>query len=121
MNNTQAILEQVQQAKALAMDSETLAEAIRNRSVQDVALGIMQLGMESKDVIHVRVEYAPHVDWLYVSVRPVDSRYETGYQDTILFDHRFKFNRDDIKDLLAIEDKLIELIAEARDNTEVLA
>ncbi|NAW86587.1 hypothetical protein, partial [Photobacterium halotolerans] len=110
-----------EQAETLAMDSEKLAEAIRNRSVQDVALGIMQLAMECTDVIHVRVEYAPHVDWLYVSVHPVNSRYEADCQDTMLFEHRFKFERDDIKNLLAIEDKLIELIAEARDNAEVQA
>ncbi|NAW86513.1 hypothetical protein, partial [Photobacterium halotolerans] len=100
---------------------EEQAAEVRNRSCHDIALGIMQLAMECKDVIHVRVEYAPHVDWLYVSVHPVDYSYETDFQDAMLFEHRFKFYRDDIKELLAIEDKLIELVAEARDNAEVQA
>ncbi|MEI8594009.1 hypothetical protein [Photobacterium sp. Hal280] len=168
MNNTQAILEQVQQAKAeaaellkevtcrseenlkllnkcealvrhalvkpstrsgsledqaeaLAVDSEELAAAVRNRSCHDIALGIMQLAMECKDVLHIHMDYSPHVDELSLYVRPVTTRYLDGEVKDRLFKRSFYFQRDGIKDLLAIEDKLIELVAEARDQAEVQA
>ncbi|UTM59236.1 hypothetical protein L4174_021255 [Photobacterium sp. CCB-ST2H9] len=110
-----------EQAVSLAMDSEKLAEAIRNRNSHDVAVGIMQLAMECKDVLHIHVSYAPHADELYVRVLPVTTQYQPDVRQVRLFYASFYFERDDIKNLLAIEDKLIELVAEARDNAEVQA
>ncbi|WP_330959043.1 hypothetical protein [Photobacterium sp. 53610] len=105
----------------LAMDSEKLAEAIRNRSVQDVALGILQLAMECRDVLHVFVWYVAHVRSLDIQVYSKDTIYVEGMGKVRLLEETFNFKRDDIKDLLAIEDKLIELVAEARDKAEVVA
>lgn len=113
VQGTTSFSSQEEPAETGPMDAEKLAEAIRNRSAHDVALGILQMAIECKHLLHVHVSYSPHTDWLYVYVCPQNTPYENWQSEVRLFDDSFHFAHDDIQDLLAIEDKLIELIAEA--------
>ncbi|KKD01405.1 hypothetical protein [Photobacterium halotolerans] len=104
------------------METITLtAEHSKTRSVHQVALSIMALAMESKDVLHVFIEYAPHVDAFDVFVYPSSVQHETENAGERLLSKTFYFSRDSIGALLSIEDQLTELVAEARDNAEVVA
>ncbi|KDM90221.1 hypothetical protein [Photobacterium galatheae] len=107
--------------EAWVMNTEMVAEAIRNRSAHDVALGILQMAAECKHLLHVHVNYSPHTDCLYVHVCPKNTPYGNWQNEVRLFDDSFHFEHSDIQDLLVIEDKLIELIAEANLTARVQA
>lgn len=117
----------LQQAEALAKDCTAFAESLKQqRDCQDVVLQIMQLAMMNKDVIHIHVDYHAHVDVLGVCVQEA----ETDYQIQQGFIHKQRIHQlmnrvegdtPPLTQLLELEDKLLELIAEAKDKLEVAA
>jgi hypothetical protein len=117
----------LQQAEALAKDCTAFAESLKQkRDCQDVVLQIIQLAMMNKEVIHIFVHYEAHVDLLTVRVRDVETDYD-GMQSCIhrvdisLTRNRYEDDATPLTQLLELEDKLLELIAEAKDKLEVAA
>lgn len=117
----------LQQAEALAKDCTAFAESLKQkRDCQDVVLQIIQLAMMNKDVIHIHADYEAHVDLLSVRVLDVETDYD-GIQsyihrvDISLTRNRYEDDATPLTQLLELEDKLLELIAEAKDKLEVAA
>ncbi|PSW05659.1 hypothetical protein [Photobacterium lipolyticum] len=113
----------LQQAEALAKDCTTFAESLRQeRDCHDVMLGIMQLAMVNKGIIDIHAQYVPHTDSFTGFVVESDSSYQA---DTVVwiysFDVNFSFDKNPLQMLLEVEDKLLELIADAKDKAEVAA
>ncbi|WP_434357363.1 hypothetical protein NF212_16070 [Parasalinivibrio latis] len=103
------------------METITLTEQMRLApTAQQVALSIMALAMESADVLNIHVSYSPHVAGISVAVYPTNTDYIAGEMNR-LFNVYWHECSDTLDDLKAIEDKLIELVAEARDKAEVVA
>ncbi|WP_281222098.1 hypothetical protein [Photobacterium sanguinicancri] len=97
------------------------------RKVQDVVLGIMQLAMMNHEVIHIHVRYSSHINNFNLCVYPISASYVATIREE-LFDIDISMNRNRFEDgatplqqLLELEDKLLELIAEAKDNAGVAA
>ncbi|MDX1300921.1 hypothetical protein [Photobacterium sp.] len=118
----------LQQAEALAKYSRALANSlIQERDCHDVMLGIMQLAMVNKDVIHIHVRFFAHINDIYVSVNPVNNSYKISetinvYAEIIsLNPEHYNDDSSPLTRLLELEDKLLELIAEAKDKAEVAA
>ena len=107
----------------------TTAQELNNdtkRNCQDVVLGIMQLAMMNKGVIEINVRYQSNVDEIGVRVYPSGTEYDGDqssiYKSNVYLDiHSFEGDTPPLTNLLIIEDKLLELIAEAKDNAEVTA
>ncbi|MGF1704142.1 hypothetical protein L4D09_28040 [Photobacterium makurazakiensis] len=112
-------------AEALAKNCEAFAEKLRQeRDCQDVVMQIMQLAMMNKDVIHIFVDYQVHVDSLTVRVLDAETDYEANQDyihrvDISLTRNRYENDATPLTQLLELEDKLLELIAEAKDKLEV--
>lgn len=117
----------LQQAEALAKDCTAFAKSLKQkRDCQDVVLQIIQLAMMNKDVIHIHAHYEAHVDLLSVRALDVETDYD-GIQSNIhrvdisLTRNRYEDDATPLTQLLELEDKLLELIAEAKDKLEVAA
>lgn len=117
----------LQQAEALAKDCTAFAESLKQkRDCQDVVLQIIQLAMMNKDVIHIHADYHPHVDVLYVCVQDAKTDYKNQQESIHTKRIDLLMNCADgdtppLSQLLELEDKLLELIAEAKDKLEVAA
>jgi len=115
------------QAEALAKDCAAFAESLKQkRDCQDVVLQIMQLALMNKDVIHIFVDYQAHADLLTVRVIGTETDYQKPHvcihrEDVWLSSPRLEGDVTPLEQLLAFEDKLLELIAEAKDKAEVAA
>lgn len=105
---------------------EMLDEA-RERKCRDVILGITELSIDNHEIIHIHISYYPHVNGFWVSVNPSDETYENSQQEEFFRSHvslslnRFEDNATPLQQLLEIEDKLLALIAEAKDKAGVEA
>ncbi|MGF1761025.1 hypothetical protein L4D76_24495 [Photobacterium sagamiensis] len=105
---------------------EMLEDVRTSRNCHDVVLQIMQLAMMNKDVIEINVRYQCNVD--YVDVRVYLAGTEYGREQSPIYKSNVYLDRNSFEDdtppltqLLRIEDKLLELIAEAKDKAEVAA
>lgn len=113
-------------AEKLAKDSNQLATNLRaseaTRDCQDVMLEIMQLAMVNKDIINIHAEFSPSADGFFVNVVEVGSSYKADEVEWI-YNRSVSFENDNnpLQAMLEIEDKLLELIADAKDKAEVAA
>ena len=119
------LLEEGSSAKeVLHAVTETEAQ-IRQRQELEVVNTIMNLAIANRDVIHIFVNFCAIINELNVQVYAVNSNYsEPGSYKFLLKVTTRLGERDEwqegnaISELLAIEDQLIDLIAEARDKQE---
>lgn len=116
-------------AEQLVKDSDQLATNLRaseaTRDCQDVMLEIMQLAMVNKEVIDIGTSYSAVHDTATISVVKKGGYKECNYEnapyllyETVFLSEGFS---EPLKELLDIEDKLLELIADAKDKAEVAA
>lgn len=107
---------------------EILQEIRAERNCQDVILGIVQLAMVNREVIHIHSWYAAHFNSFTVRVWPASETYQEDIESKMLLNEeiwlshaRFKDRISPLQRLLEIEDKLLEMIAEAKDKAEAAA
>ncbi|EHR1162089.1 hypothetical protein KS876_001090 [Vibrio parahaemolyticus] len=114
----------------LASDSGQHAEQVHevakqfaDREIHAVIHSIMVLAVSNQDVLHVWFNFSAHVNTLEVDARPIpigadkyDSSSERFLYERVHLDNEFADSEGDaLTNLLAIEDKLIDLVAEARE------
>ncbi|UXI00454.1 hypothetical protein [Photobacterium sp. TY1-4] len=105
---------------------EMLDEA-RERKCRDVILGITELSIDNHEIIHIHTQYSPHVNGFCVYVYPITEEYVDieiapfFRVDFSLNRNRFEDNATPLQQLLELEDKLLALIAEAKDKAGVQA
>lgn len=104
------------------------AEDVSNRNCHDVILGIVELAMVNRDVIQVHAGWNPSCCSFDLNVYPLDQVWREGVGTRRLLCTAVYIDRNRCEDdatplqqLLALEDKLLELIAEAKDKAEVKA
>ncbi|MEZ8019400.1 hypothetical protein ACED63_13370 [Vibrio splendidus] len=102
--------------EVLANKSRQLVEVIANRDLMDVINTIMNMAITNKDLIHTSVDYAASVDC--VCVRASSLKPEDGLT---VNENIFLQSDNALAELLAIEDKLIDLIADAHEASETIA
>ncbi len=78
--------------------------------IQHVAMEIVKLAMENKDVLHISVRYAAHVDELSVRVLSADTNYLGGKQTLILVDHIYLDENGALRKLKALQGELVTLL-----------
>lgn len=100
-------------------------EQIRYRQEREAIDTIMDLAVSNKDIIHITVNYSPILHNISVRVCAANANYlaPASYEDllsiTACLGERDEWQEGNaISELLAIEDQLIDLIAEARDKQE---
>ncbi|KDM89718.1 hypothetical protein [Photobacterium galatheae] len=127
MKTTQRKSELVIRAEELANKCEAFAKSLKPLSdCEEVVLEILRLAMLNREVIHIFPSYYPHVNDFDITVLPKTESYASASQHK-LYENSVKLvdcnGKSDsaLKALLAIEDKLLELIAEAKDKQEVAA
>ncbi len=116
-------------AEKLAKDSNQLATNLRaseaTRDCQNVMLEIMQLAMVNKEVIDIGTSYSAVHDTVSISVVKMGDYKVYNYENVpyLLYENVFLSDgfSEPLKELLDIEDKLLELIADAKDKAEVAA
>ncbi|WED23488.1 hypothetical protein L3Q72_19810 [Vibrio sp. JC009] len=105
---------------------EETEEQIRQRQEIEVMNTLMSLALMNRDVLEIAVQYTAHVQWFEVEVHELvepEVRFSERHSPLLL--ERIRLN-DEFADthgsaldnLLMVEDKLIDLIAEARDKQE---
>lgn len=105
---------------------EMLDEA-RERKCRDVILGITELAIDNHEIIYIHTNYSPHVNGFVVYVYPITEEYVDIESapifrvDVQLTLNRFEDNATPLQQLLEAEDKLLALIAEAKDKAGVKA
>ncbi|MEZ9516569.1 hypothetical protein AB4240_17315 [Vibrio splendidus] len=100
--------------EALTSKSRQLVDAIANRDLMDVINTIMNMAIVNKDIILTSVDYAASVDC--VCVRASSLKPE---EDGLAVNENIFLQSDNaLTELLAIEDKLIDLVVEAREEAE---
>ncbi|WEM43494.1 hypothetical protein PTW35_06800 [Photobacterium sp. DA100] len=116
------------QAEKLAKDCTAFAEQMsQERGCLDVINEITSLALSNIKLIHIHVGFHAHTEEFDVQVNSVDNRYEVGesihlYRESLYLDrNRFEDDATPLQQLLEIEDKLLELIAEAKDKLEAAA
>lgn len=104
------------------------AEDVSNRNCHDVILGIVELAMVNRDVIQIHAGWNPSCCRFGLDVYPLDQVWLEGVEIVSLFRAVVYIDRNRCEDdatplqqLLEIEDKLLELIADAKDKAEVMA
>ncbi|MGF1717861.1 hypothetical protein L4D08_23655 [Photobacterium chitinilyticum] len=117
-----------QQARKLASECTDFAKQLmKEGELEDVIGEIFNLSCANKELIHIHVFYQPHVDEFLVQVCAADNSYKADesvilYHDSVYLNrNRFEDDTPPLVQLLEIEDKLLELIAEAKDKAEVAA
>ncbi|MGF1689437.1 hypothetical protein L4C36_22715 [Photobacterium japonica] len=118
-------------AEQLASESGQLAANLRKRNkpnistgqrnCHDAMLGIMQLAMLNHDVLYIHANYSPNANCFDINAAPLGCRYEQSSDYIYTFSVYVDLDEDALEQILAAEDKLIELIAEAKDKVEVAA
>lgn len=103
-------------------------EDVSNRNCHDVILGIMELAMVNRDVIQIHAGWNPSCCSFDLNVYPLDQVWREGVGTrrllcTAVYIDRNRYEDDatPLQQLLALEDKLLELIADAKDKAEVKA
>jgi len=85
------------------------------QKICEMVSAITGLAILNHDVIHIHVDYAAHIQSLAIEVYPAQTVYRGHPAAT--FRQRISFRRDNpLEQLKTLEDKLIDLIAEAKDN-----
>tara|TARA_B100001059_G_C17811185_1_gene572345 strand:- start:538 stop:1041 length:504 start_codon:yes stop_codon:yes gene_type:complete len=102
--------------EVLANKSRQLVDVIANRDLMDVINTIMNMAITNKYLIHTSVDYAASVDC--VCVRASSLKPECGLT---VNENIFLQSNNALAELLAIEDKLIDLIADAHEASENIA
>ena len=100
------------------------AQEIKNdtkRNCQDVVLGIMQLAMECHDDIEITAYYLSGTKSFIVRAYERSCDKEHYNSSAYLDINCVETGKTPLQKLLEIEDKLLDLIAEAKDNAEVAA
>ncbi|WP_415720312.1 hypothetical protein [Photobacterium ganghwense] len=104
------------------------AEDVSNRNCHDVILGIVELGLVNRDVIQIHATWDPNCCSFYLSVFPLEQVWSTGAEivrllkaDVYIDRNRYEDDATPLQQLLELEDKLLELIADAKDKAEVKA
>lgn len=96
-----------------------------NRDCCSVAQGILQLALENQDAIHIHLAFCAHVNWIRVRVHlpiAIDGHDDPIIEDFIsLESNRHEDDATPLAQLLELEDKLVDLIAEAKDRLELVA
>ena len=116
-------------AEQLAKESGQLAADLRKsestRNCQDVVLQIMQLAMMNHEVIEIFCDYNSDCNMFHVCAENKGELRANDYKSAQkLLTERVYFNsfsENPLITLLEIEDKLLELIADAKDKAEVAA
>lgn len=92
----------------LISDKKDLAISRQVAAINDLAI-------LNHNVLHIFVEYAAHTRSFSVEVYPLDVDF--NYFPKVSFKSDISFKRGEpVEQLKALEDKLIELIADAKDN-----
>lgn len=85
----------------------------------EVVNSLMTLSMLNQDVLHISVQYNPHVQWVECDVVHASNDYNdtSKAMSRLLLNEKIKITRKTaVNELLALEDKLVDLVAEARAN-----
>ncbi|PMH00354.1 hypothetical protein [Vibrio lentus] len=107
-----------QPAEALALKQKLMSGLNADREVFDIVHAINVLAMANADVIHIFTRYSAHVNYLFVSVEPMDADYSSVKRKN-LYEADVEIDKEDaLEQLLSIESKLTELIIEAREEAE---
>lgn len=96
------------------MDNVTESKKAESKVITQVCC-LMSLAMESKDKLHIKIEYTPHINWLEYSVTHPACGYNSATEigKFRLLDGRIRMKEDSVlQKLLDLEDKLIELLGE---------
>lgn len=118
--------------KGLARVSPTVhaksAEEVSNRNCHDVILGIVELALVNRDVIQIHAGWNPSCCRFGLDVYPLDQVWREGVGTVKLLCavvyidiNRCEDDATPLQQLLELEDKLLELIADAKDKAEVKA
>ncbi|OCH67877.1 hypothetical protein [Vibrio splendidus] len=102
--------------EVLANKSRQLVDAIANRDLMDVINTIMNMAISNKSQVKISVDYASSVDC--VCVRASSLKQEND--DLTVNENIFLQSDNALAELLAIEDKLIDLIADAHEVSETI-
>ena len=78
-------------------------------------MALLELAMISRDKLNIHIEYQPHVNWVGVDVIDKNHVYKSGnWAVELMVSEYIKLNeKDALKQLLALEDKIIELLGGA--------
>ncbi|PSW14397.1 hypothetical protein C9J01_08135 [Photobacterium rosenbergii] len=116
------------QAEKLAKDCTAFAEQMsQERGCLDVISEITSLALSNIKFIHIHLGFYAHTSAFCVSVNSREDSYEVAetvllYGKTVYLDRNsFEDDATPLQQLLEIEDKLLELIAEAKDKLEAAA
>lgn len=103
-------------------------EEVSNRNCHDVILGIVELALVNRDVIQIHAGWNPSCCRFGLDVYPLDQVWREEVEIVSLFRavvyidrNRCEDNATPLQQLLELEDKLLELIADAKDKAEVMA
>jgi len=84
-------------------------------TIASLVAGITELAILNADVIHIFCDYSPHINSLFVEVNHGNTVYEDLNGPFFRCTVSLKRGHP-IEELKDLEDKLIELIADAKDN-----
>lgn len=103
--------------KELADDIET---TVKQRELFDIVHAINVLAMANTDVIHITTDFAAHINWFHVRVRPTTTDYldKNRPEDHLLREYVDMGEEEVLEKLLLIESKITELIINAREEAE---
>lgn len=90
-------------------------QAIANQlAVQSTVNSIMDLAMVNRGVVYFVIRYSSHIEGLHITVSPVAAEVEMAEPRVVLEEYVDLAGEEALCELLLVEDKLIELIAEIK-------
>jgi len=99
----------------LAMDfHQEAANRFASCDVLEIVISLMTLALSNHNVIHIFIRYSSQINCLDVSVYPIDTQFFEK-EHRLLTSDIFLNHNNARRDLLILEDVLIDLIAGVRD------
>lgn len=91
--------------------NKTLSEVAIKRAILSTINSLYALAIESSDVISIRIEYSSKMKLMNIVIFSESTTHHV--HNLVLLD-----NEKALEDLLAVEDKIIERVAQLRDEQE---
>ncbi|KAA8674235.1 hypothetical protein [Vibrio gigantis] len=116
--------------EALEDEAQSIVEQVSKRKEADVMNTIINLAIANGDVLEFSVDYDSHNQHFSVLVRKIGDLKKYNFKNVPYLLHeyvslgkRYELDHEDrpLNELLILEDKLIDLIAEAREASETVA
>ncbi len=115
--------------EALEDEAQNILDQISKRQESDVINTLVNLALANRDVLEISVEISPHSSMVHVDVVKLGDMRKHQYKNVPrLLNENVWLNESNYEEgvtvldtLLKLEDKLIDVIAEAREEAEVKA